>query len=241
MGEGEADVAFQINVLNEAVMEPALGYDSALNDAAVLAAAAAAADATGTAPPAFPFAQKDSRIKAKQKIPPPFPDLIYGYHFNDVLSGRGATVNSHPGNRRFRSLCADRKAEFDVATNAHKREIALEIVESVMGWYPPGRFIERVNDVASCSPEEVEAFFREVDCERVLTGFSAAYFDRMGFTFKRNKRLKKELGPWRDMGMERAIQKVCGVIRDHKRPDRIALRAMGMLGEKKSMKANTVS
>ena len=234
MEEGEADVAFQINVLNEAGMEPASGYESALTDAAVLAVAAAAA-------PAFPIAQKDTRIKAKQKIPPPFPDLIYGYHYNDVLSGRGATVNSHPGNRRFRSLCADRKVEFDAATNAHKREIALEVGDIVLGWNPPGMFIERVNNVANCSPEEVEAFFREVECERVLTGFSATYFNRMGFTFKRNKRLKRELGPWRDMGIERAIQKVCGVIRDHKRPDRIALRAMGMLREKKSMKAYTVS
>lgn len=187
MEEGEADVAFQINVLNEAGMEPASAYESALTDAAVLAVAAADA-------PAFPIAQKDTRIKAKQKIPPPFPDLIYGYHYNDVLSGRGATVNSHPGNRRFRSLCADRKVEFDAATNAHEREIALEIVDIVLGWDPPGKFIERVND-----------------------------------------------GPWRDMGIERAIQKVCGVIRDHKRPDRIALRAMGMLREKKSMKAYTVS
>ena len=81
MEEGEADVAFQMNVLNEAGMEPASGYESALTDAAVLAVAAA--DAT-----AFPIAQKDTRIKANQKIPPPFPDLIYGYQYNDVLSGR---------------------------------------------------------------------------------------------------------------------------------------------------------
>lgn len=46
---------------------------------------------------------------------------------NDVLSGRGASVNSHPGNQKFRALCFSRKAMFDVANHAAKRRIATEI------------------------------------------------------------------------------------------------------------------
>ncbi|KAL7535282.1 hypothetical protein ACHAXR_006393 [Thalassiosira sp. AJA248-18] len=179
---------------------------------------------------------KHEKIKhSKMKFPPPFPELIYGYHQNDVLSGRGATINAHPGNMLFRSMCVYRKSEFDTATNHQKRQIALEIVESVLEWNPPGRFIERVEDKANCTPDEVDAYFREVDVEKVLVGSSLAYFNRMGHASKKNKKLKRELGPWRDMGIERAIQKACGVIRDHKRPDRIALRAMGMLKRKKNI------
>mmetsp|Transcript_0 Transcript_0/g.1 ORF Transcript_0/g.1 Transcript_0/m.1 type:complete len:527 (+) Transcript_0:107-1687(+) len=183
-------------------------------------------------PPISPIVRLEAtRSKRKMQFPPPFPELIYGYHHNDVLSGRGATINAHPGNKLFRSMCADRKSDFESATNCQKRQISLEIVESVLEL--GGRFIERVDDNANCSAEEVDAFFREVDVDKVLVGSSAAYFDQMGHSLKKNKKLKRELGPWRDMGIERAIQKALGVIRDHKRPDRIALRAMGMLKRKK--------
>ena len=176
-----------------------------------------------------------SRSRPKLKFPPPFPDLIYGYHQNDILSGRGATINQHPGNKLFRSMCADRKPEFDTATNYQKRQIALQIVESVLEWNPPGRFIERVDDTnANFSQAEVDQYFHEVDVDTKLVGSSLVYFNNMGYTQKKNKKFMRELGPWRDMGIEKAIQKACGVIRDHKRPDRVALRAMGMLRKKKA-------
>mmetsp|Transcript_17457 Transcript_17457/g.37706 ORF Transcript_17457/g.37706 Transcript_17457/m.37706 type:complete len:438 (-) Transcript_17457:462-1775(-) len=173
------------------------------------------------------------RTKAMKKFPPPYPELIYGYHHNDVLSGRGATINAHPGNKLFRSMCAERLSEFESAQNCAKRQIAFEIVEIVMmEWNPPGRFIERVNDDANCSAEEVDAFFREVDVDRVLVGSSAAYFCRLGHSLKKDRKLKRELGPWKDIGIEMAIQKAMSVIRDHRRTDRVALRAMGMLKRK---------
>lgn len=174
-----------------------------------------------------------SSKKVKHQFPPPFPDLIYGYHANDVLSGRGATVNVHPGNKQFRDICATRKAEFDSAKNTQKREIALEIVHSVLEMNPPGRFLERANDR---DDDNAEAYFREVNVDEVLTGSNAEYFNEKGLSPAKNRKLMKELGPWRDMGMEKAIQKVCAVIRDHKRPDRIALKAMGLLKVKKENK-----
>ncbi|KAL7544886.1 hypothetical protein ACHAWF_008249 [Thalassiosira exigua] len=177
-------------------------------------------------PPISPINSRSGRSKVD--FPPPFPEPIYGYHQNDVLSGRGATVNAHPGNRRFRDLCAARKSEFEAATNFQKRKIALEIVEGVMGWDPPGRFLERATDGAEAE-EDADAFFRRVDVNEVLVGSSARYFFQMGHSLKKTKRLKRALGPWKDMGIGRAIQKACGVIRDYKRPDRIALRANGLL------------
>lgn len=178
---------------------------------------------------------KKKKKKEKRQFPPPFPDLIYGYHANDVLNGRGASVNVHPGNKKFRDLCISRKEEFNSARNIQKRDIAIEIVQTVLEWNPPGRFLERTNDSnhrnhANNNPgdAEVEAYFNEVDAAEVLTGASALYFNQMGISARKNSKFMRELGPWKDMGMERAIQKVCGVIRDHKRPDRLALQAMAL-------------
>lgn len=64
--------------------------------------------------------------------PPPLDmtNAIHGDpHAVDVLSGRGASVNAHPGNKRFRALCFARKAEFDAGNHAAKRRIAIEIVD----------------------------------------------------------------------------------------------------------------
>ena len=46
----------------------------------------------------------------------------------DVLSGRGASVNAHAGNKKFRALCFSRKPEFEAGNHAAKRRIATEIV-----------------------------------------------------------------------------------------------------------------
>lgn len=243
------------NVANEA--KEANDPTAYITDASLLAVGAAAnRDVVSTEeedskkrPPISPIVKTAVSISTtsrsrwpKLKFPPPFPDFIYGYHQNDILSGRGATINQHPGNKLFRSMCADRKPEFDTATNGQKRQIALQIVESVLEWNPPGRFIERVNDTnANCSPQEVEQYFYEVDVDTKLVGSSLVYFNNMGYTQKKNKKLMRELGPWRDMGIEKAIQKACGVIRDHKRPDRVALRAMGMLRKKKEYQSYFVS
>jgi hypothetical protein len=48
----------------------------------------------------------------------------------DVLSGRGASVNAHNGNKKFRALCFSRKFEFDAGNNVAKRRVAEEIVRT---------------------------------------------------------------------------------------------------------------
>lgn len=155
-----------------------------------------------------------------------------------VLFGRGATINCHPGNTHFRNVCASRKPEFDVSTNAQKRQIAIEVVENILNLVPPGRFIERtdIEDLASVNIELLKNAVgdKAADVHRLLLDDHDCDLERgtVAVLRKKDKKLKKQLGPWRDVGIERAIQKACGVIRDHNRPDRIALRAMGMLTKK---------
>lgn len=66
---------------------------------------------------------------------------IYEPLLEDVLNGRGAFVNAHKGNQKFRALCFTRKSEFDAANHAAKRRISVEIVDEIMG--QPGRFLKR--------------------------------------------------------------------------------------------------
>jgi hypothetical protein len=112
---------------------------------------------------------------------------------NDVLSGRGASVNAHPGNKKFRALCFARKPEFDAGNHAAKRRIATEIVTTVVNLYT-SRFLRR----------------------------------------------KQDKGPWYEMTREQAILKASQVIRDHRRPDRVAQRElMAASGKKRNRSVST--
>jgi hypothetical protein len=102
----------------------------------------------------------------------------------DVLSGRGAAVNSRPGNRKFRALCFAHKPHFEAGNHAAKRRIATEIV--ALMFHPtdgaePSRFLKK----------------------------------RVG-----------DRGPYYAMNEEQAILKAQQVMRDYKRPDRVAAREL---------------
>mmetsp|Transcript_3296 Transcript_3296/g.4925 ORF Transcript_3296/g.4925 Transcript_3296/m.4925 type:complete len:389 (+) Transcript_3296:151-1317(+) len=60
---------------------------------------------------------------------------------NDILNGRGAWVNAHRGNTKFRAICFARKPEFEAGNHAVKRRIAEEIVNSTKA--VNGRFLKR--------------------------------------------------------------------------------------------------
>lgn len=98
----------------------------------------------------------------------------------DVLSGRGASVNAHGGNKKFRALCFVRKPEFDAGNHAAKRRIATEIVTAT------------------------------------TSGTKARFL----------KKKKADKGAWFEMNLDQAILKACQVMRDYKRPDRLAIREM---------------
>ena len=73
----------------------------------------------------------------------------FGVNDNDVLSGRGAFVNGHIGNVRFRELCVERKPQFDAGSYSEKRALATEVVSIIRGMEPPGRFLKRVKEGAT--------------------------------------------------------------------------------------------
>jgi hypothetical protein len=63
----------------------------------------------------------------------------------DVLSGRGANVNAHPGNKKFRALCFARKAQFEAGNHAAKRRIATEIWDAMVQQHQ-SRFLKKRKD-----------------------------------------------------------------------------------------------
>lgn len=63
---------------------------------------------------------------------------------NDVLCGRGGSINSHKGNEQFRLLVEKRKRVYLTARfKREKRLIASSIVSEIRGMDPPGRFLAR--------------------------------------------------------------------------------------------------
>mmetsp|Transcript_6219 Transcript_6219/g.9125 ORF Transcript_6219/g.9125 Transcript_6219/m.9125 type:complete len:972 (-) Transcript_6219:2620-5535(-) len=68
---------------------------------------------------------------------------------NDVLCGRGGGINSHPGNRTFRSWVRERKESYNLAkSKAQKAKLSREIVDRVRNLNPPGRFLMREDRTA---------------------------------------------------------------------------------------------
>jgi len=62
---------------------------------------------------------------------------------NDVLSGRGNHVNSHQGNRRFRSYVQGQKMLYDQTPKSEKPIFAKLIVTTIRNLVPPGRFLKQ--------------------------------------------------------------------------------------------------
>eukprot|EP00551_Chaetoceros_affinis_P012747 CAMPEP_0203665980 /NCGR_PEP_ID=MMETSP0090-20130426/3113_1 /ASSEMBLY_ACC=CAM_ASM_001088 /TAXON_ID=426623 /ORGANISM="Chaetoceros affinis, Strain CCMP159" /LENGTH=749 /DNA_ID=CAMNT_0050529739 /DNA_START=217 /DNA_END=2466 /DNA_ORIENTATION=+ len=64
-------------------------------------------------------------------------------HPHDVLSGRGNSINSHPGNQYFRSLVKHLKNEYVVTPKAEKPLFAKLILKHIRALKPPGRFLKK--------------------------------------------------------------------------------------------------
>jgi len=124
---------------------------------------------------------------------------------NDVLAGRGAFVNSHNGNTKFRILALERKSAFDAGSYADKRALAAEIVRIIRSRNPSGRFLKRASVGSSTQERE----------KMQLWG---------GLPFPRGLQ-----GPWEELTDEQAVHKACQVMRDLRRPDRIDRDTSGFL------------
>ena len=62
-------------------------------------------------------------------------------HQHDVLGGRGNSSNMHPGNIMFRDLVMQDHAKYSLASNAEKKNIASQIIDTIKNKNPPGRFL----------------------------------------------------------------------------------------------------
>mmetsp|Transcript_17231 Transcript_17231/g.27023 ORF Transcript_17231/g.27023 Transcript_17231/m.27023 type:complete len:452 (-) Transcript_17231:211-1566(-) len=65
---------------------------------------------------------------------------------SDVLSGRGARFNRHPGNEYFRKIVEQQKTLYKTGTKKQKMIIAKAIVEAIHSKEPPGRFLKKCAD-----------------------------------------------------------------------------------------------
>ena len=64
----------------------------------------------------------------------------------DVLFGRGSVINSHPGNRQFRSIIDEHKPHYnDTFTRKQKREFVGGILDHINRLLSGPRFLEEVN------------------------------------------------------------------------------------------------
>lgn len=69
--------------------------------------------------------------------------LIDKPHIHDVLIVKGAFVNTHVGNERFRQLIQSQKERYLQSNNREKGRISDGIVRAIRAQNPPGRFLER--------------------------------------------------------------------------------------------------
>jgi hypothetical protein len=70
-------------------------------------------------------------------------DRIVNPHPNDVISGRGKSVNRHPGNEHFRSLVKSYKEEYVAVPKSQKKLYSKIIYDEIRSMNPPGRFLKQ--------------------------------------------------------------------------------------------------
>mmetsp|Transcript_3080 Transcript_3080/g.4405 ORF Transcript_3080/g.4405 Transcript_3080/m.4405 type:complete len:722 (+) Transcript_3080:236-2401(+) len=89
--------------------------------------------------------QKESQPVSPSSTPstPQATTNIRTPHSNDVLCGRGGSSNRHIGNLNFRCLVAANKDMYVTLTKKQKMMVAREIVKTVQGQEPPGRFLQK--------------------------------------------------------------------------------------------------
>jgi hypothetical protein len=89
---------------------------------------------------------EDSTMSPESSYSSSLDDKPYHTSFpnkNDVLCGRGGTINSHPGNEQYRSMVDSKKRVYVTARfKREKRLIATSIVEQIRSM-DPGRFLQK--------------------------------------------------------------------------------------------------
>lgn len=105
-------------------------------------------------------------------------------HENDVLCGRGGSINSHPGNRKFRDWVYQRKESYMLAkSKSDKTHVTADILYLVRNQTPPGRFLQkftvdqdggRRRSKSSGSTGHLDGWWVEIDETKALAKCSQA-------------------------------------------------------------------
>jgi len=97
---------------------------------------------------AKPKAMEEASVSSTKVIPEP--------HAHDILSGRGATINQHPGNEYYRQLIKSQKLNYIQSSPSAKKNIIRGIVLAVTKLQsPPGRFLKRNGDNGGGAYEDI--------------------------------------------------------------------------------------
>jgi len=129
-------------------------------------------------------------------------------HLNDILCGRGGSINSHPGNRVFRGWIAERRESYNLAeSKADKSRITSEIMERVQDQGPPGRFLQKIvegDGSRRSEPYTLGGYWFEIDDSKALAKISQALREGApAFRALRGKKGRKTTPP-RRMGSRRS-------------------------------------
>ena len=118
-------------------------------------------------------------------IPPEYGGIVTEPNINDVLSGRGGRINSHPGNVYFRELVNQHKYQYLAKETAKldKAKIADRIVRQIRGLNPPGRFLKEVPKTSH---------YIEIGDERARKKAGQAMREKAPATRKVNEEIKQQ-------------------------------------------------
>jgi hypothetical protein len=104
------------------------------------------------------------------------PEIITAPHPNDVLCGRGGSINAHTGNVVFRRWIQERRESYNLAdTKSAKTRITSDIFRRVKSLKPSGRFLHKIDALeVSGGIHDDEDYWSEVDDTKALAKISQA-------------------------------------------------------------------
>lgn len=76
--------------------------------------------------------------------------LVYEVTSNDVLCGRGSSINNFSGNLQFRRIVLKAQNEYKSAKNGEKRKIVENVLDTIHNLSPPGRFLKEHPSNENC-------------------------------------------------------------------------------------------
>lgn len=119
--------------------------------------------------------QYDDKVEA-ERSDEDIPQNIDRPHPNDVLCGRGGSINAHAGNVAFRGWIQERRQSYNLAdTKSAKTTITNAIFKRVKSLRPPGRFLHKVEPpIESGDINDDVEYWSEVEDYKALAKISQA-------------------------------------------------------------------